>query len=185
MMVTTTRRLTLEELEGTGGPEGLWEVIDGEVVEMPPAGGRHSRLGVRVSRFVGNFVDDHQLGIVFGADGAFILRDEPLLLRVPDVAFVRTERLPANFDDGGFLRVPPDLVVEVLSPFDRSVEVLAKVVMWLEAGVALLWLVDPGAETVTVYRPGDPPRLLTREQTLDGEDILPGFTLAVSAIFAT
>ena len=183
-MVTTTQRLTLDELERSGGPEGRWELIDGEVVEMPPAGAEHSRLGMRIGRFVGNFADEHQLGIVFGADGGFILREEPLLLRVPDVAFVRTERLPANFDDGGYLRVAPDLVVEILSPFDRSVEVLAKVVMWLEAGVALLWLVDPVAETVTVYRPGDPPRLLTREQTLDGADVLPGFTLAVSAIFA-
>ncbi len=183
-MVTTTRRLTLEELERTGGPEGLWEVIDGEVVEMPSAGGRHSQLGMRIGWFVTSFVNQHHLGIVYGADGGFILRGEPLLLRVPDVAFVRTERLPANYDDGGFLRVAPDLVVEVISPSDRMVEVLAKVVMWLEAGVALLWLVDPVAMTVTVYRPDDPPRTLTRDETLDGGDLLPGFTLAVSAIFA-
>jgi Uma2 family endonuclease len=183
-MVTTTRRLTLEELERTGGPEGRWELIDGEVVEMPPAGGKHSFVGVRMSWFIADFVYEHQLGFVFGADGGFILREEPLLLRVPDVAFVRTERLPANFDNGGFLRVAPDLVVEILSPSDRITEVLAKIVMWLEAGVALLWLVDPAAETVTVYRPGELPQTLTREQTLDGGDVLPGFTLAVSAIFA-
>jgi Uma2 family endonuclease len=138
---------------------------------------------VRIIRVLDIFADERQLGTVYGADGGFILRDEPLLLRVPDVAFVRTERLPANYDDGGFLRVAPDLVVEIISPSDRVVEVLAKVVMWLEAGVALLWLVDPVAMTVTVFRPDDPPHTLTRDQTLDGGDVLPGFTLPVRAVF--
>ncbi len=184
-MVTTTRRITLAELEQDGGPEGLWEIIKGELIEMAPAGGKHGRIWGAVHAHLWQFVVPRGLGYVYGADTGFILADDPLVLRVPDVAVVRTERLPTDFDDGGYLRVAPDLVVEVLSPSDQLAAVLAKVVVWLEAGTRLVWLVDPATETVTVFGRERQPRVLSADQFLDGEDVLPGFTLAVSAIFAT
>ena len=113
-----------------------------------------------------------------------MLSEQPLTLRVPDVAVVRTSRLPEGYDDGGFLRLAPDLVVEIISPSDRMVEVLAKVVMWLEAGTALVWLVNPAARTVTVFSPEGSPQVLTVQDTLDGGDLLPGFSLLVREIFA-
>lgn len=103
---------------------------------------------------------------------------------MPDVGFVRTERLPEGFDDGGFLRVAPALVVEIIAPSDRMVEVLAKVVIWLEAGTSLVWLVNVVAQTVTVYVPDGDLQVLTVEDTLDGGDLLPGFSLPVRDIFA-
>lgn len=183
-MVTTTSRITLAELERVGGPEGRWEIIEGELIEMPPAGAEHSRRGMEIGSALVAFVKPRQLGLVYGADGGFVLSEQPLTLRVPDVAFVQTSWLPEGFDDGGFLRRAPDLVVEIISPSDRMVEVLAKVVMWLEAGTALVWLVSPGDRTVTVFTPEGSPQVLTVQDMLDGGDLLPGFSLPVREIFA-
>lgn len=183
-MVTTSRHITVAELERDGAPEGLWELINGELVEMPPAGGRHGRLGMRFGVRVGSYVEAHRLGHVYDAQTGFVISEDPPTVRVPDVAFVRTERLPANFDDGGFLRVIPDLVIEVISPSDRAVEVLAKVVMWLEAGVRAVWVADPVAETITVYTSDAAPRVLRSGDILDGGEILPGFSVLVRDIFA-
>lgn len=183
-MVTTASQITIEELERTGGPEGLWELINGEFVEMPAAGGRHGRLGVKISSRLEVFVSDRELGYVYDAQTGFVLSEQPPTIRVPDVAFVQTERLPDGFDDGGFLRVAPDLVVEIISPSDRMVNVLAKVVMWLEAGTSLLWQVNPIAQTVTVYTPDGEPKVHTVDDTLDGGELLPGFSLPVRDIFA-
>ncbi|MDQ3693598.1 MAG: Uma2 family endonuclease [Chloroflexota bacterium] len=183
-MVTTTRRITLAELERDGGPEGLWEVINGELIEMSPAGGKHGRIWNAINAHLWQFVVPNGLGLVYGADTGFILAEDPLQLRLPDVGYVSYERLPADFDDGGYPRVAPDLAVEVLSPSDRSVPVLAKVMTWLEAGTALVWLVDPEAETVTVFGSAASPRVVTIDQTLDGGDVLPGLMLPVRDIFA-
>jgi len=183
-MVTTTRSVTLEELERDGGPEGWWEVINGELTELLPAGGKHGRIWGAIYAHLWNFVVPNRRGHVYGADTGFVLVVDPLTLRAPDVGFIRAERLPADFDDGGYLRVVPDIVVEVLSPSDRLAPALSKVAAWLEAGVAVVWLVDPTAETVTIFGPEASPRVLTIEQTLDGGDVLSGFTLSVRDIFA-
>ena len=82
-----------------------------------------------------------------------------------------------------FLRVVPDLVVEIIFPSDSHREVLAKVALYLELGVRLVWLADPEAKSVTVYRTGRDPQVLTVADALNGEDVLPGFTLPVSVIF--
>jgi Uma2 family endonuclease len=185
MMVTTTRHITVEDLERDGVPEGQWEIVNGELIEMPPAGGEPSRLALEIGSSLVGFVKPRRLGQVYGADGGFVLSEHPLTLRSPDVGFVKTERLPENFRDGGYLRVVPDLVVEVISPSDRMVRVLAKVVMWLEAGVALLWLANPVAMTVTVYTSDDQPRVLSNDDILDGGNVLPGFSIPVREIFAT
>ncbi|MDQ3693600.1 MAG: Uma2 family endonuclease [Chloroflexota bacterium] len=182
-MVTVTKRVTLEELERDGAPEGFWEVINGELIEMPPASFEHSWIGMRIGRLIGNYVDAHRLGVVFGADGGVVLAKDPLTLRAPDVGYVRHDRLPAASDAEVFLRVTPDLVVEIRSRFARSAPALAKAAMWLESGTALVWLVDAEAETVTVFAPQSGPRVVTMAETLDGGDILPGFTLPVRDIF--
>ncbi|MDQ3694175.1 MAG: Uma2 family endonuclease [Chloroflexota bacterium] len=184
-MVTTARRITLAEIERDGPPEGQWEIINGELIEMPPAGGRHSRIGMEIGGALLPFVKPRRLGLVYNADAGFILAEDPLLLRAPDVSFVRTERLPPDHDDGGYLHVAPDLAVEIISKFDRPVAVLAKAVSWLEAGVSLVWVVAPASQTVTVISTERDPRTLTVDETLDGGAIVPGFTLPLRDIFAT
>ena len=84
----------------------------------------------------------------------------------------------------GFRPGAPDLAVEVMSPGDTKREVADKVAEWLEAGAAMVWVVDPKLRAVTVYRPFTDSVTLTAGDTLDGGDVVPGFQIAVSEIFA-
>lgn len=80
--------------------------------------------------------------------------------------------------------MPPDLAVEVLSPTDRLSEALAKVAMYLEAGVSLVWLIDPRKRTATVFRQNELPETMGEDDALDGEEVLPGFTLPLAVLFS-
>jgi Uma2 family endonuclease len=84
----------------------------------------------------------------------------------------------------GYYRLAPDLVVEVNSASDRASDVLAKAVMWLDAGVRLVWVADPPTGTVTVYTPDSVARLLRDDQILDGGEVLPDFRVSLADLFA-
>jgi Uma2 family endonuclease len=99
------------------------------------------------------------------------------------VAFVSTERLPEGRVPEAFLRGAPDLAVEVLSRSDNPVDVQQKIRDYLEAGARLVWVAAPQARTVTVYRPDGSARLLREPESLDGEDVLPGFSLPLVRLF--
>ncbi len=85
----------------------------------------------------------------------------------------------------GYAEVPPDLVVEIVSPGDTRREVRGKARMWLSYGVALVWVVQPDTRTVDVYEPARAAVTLTERDTLDGLETLPGFTCVISDIFDT
>ena len=180
--MATTKLWTVEELERDGPPEGRWELIDGELVEMSPSGRTASKVATWIAHLLLGFVTPRRLGEVYGADGGFVVFPGRELIRVPDVAFVSADRVPPA-QHTGFLRLAPDLAVEVVSPFDRPGEVVAKAAMWLEAGVRLLWVVDPEARTVAVHVPGAPVRLLRDGDALDGGDVVEGFHVAVADLF--
>jgi Uma2 family endonuclease len=121
---------------------------------------------------------------VFSADGGIVLFPERQLVRVPDVAFVRAERILPLEDRAGFTRFAPDIAVEVLSPNDRLGEVDAKVRMYLDAGVRHSWVVDPRMRSVAVYALGRPVVHLGENDDLDGGDVLPEFRVPVRELFA-
>ena len=150
------------------------ELIAGELFETVPSGRRTSRVGLRFGGGIERFATEHDLGDVFGADVGVVFRESPMLLLGPDAAFVRAERLPMD-DETWFLRVVPDLVIEVVSPSDTRREVAAKVALYLELGVELVWVADLEDRTVAVYRPGREPRVIEGDAAVDGEDVLPGF----------
>jgi Uma2 family endonuclease len=181
--VIATRPITIEEFE-TMPLEGRWELIDGELVEMTPSADESSSTGATILGFLAQHVRAGRLGRLYGADGGFVLFPDRPTVRVPDVAFVRVERMPQGQARKSFPRLAPDLVVEVLSPSDRASEVVAKLEMYQEAGVPLIWLVDPEAMTVTIIASGTSTRVLRSGDTLDGGDVLPGFTVPVTEIFA-
>lgn len=181
--MATSRAMTVEELE-RAPLEGRYELIDGELVELAPSGGDASNVGAVVAFFLIAHVRPRRLGKVFGANGGFVLFPDRQLVRVPDAAFVRADRLPPIEEQQGFLRLAPDLAVEAVSPFDRATEVEAKVAMYLEAGVRLVWVIHPRSRRVTVYQPDREARLLREGDELDGGEVLPGFRLAVAELFA-
>ncbi len=160
----------------------LCELVDGVLVEKA-MGYRESFLAVWIATELNKFIVPRNLGLVTGADG--MIRLFPGMVRIPDVAFVSWERVP-----GG--RVPrepiphlvPDLAVEVLSESNTGAEMTRKRHEYFEAGVRLLWLVDPDAHTVTVFTGHDQSATFGADQVLDGGTVLPGFTLSLRDLFA-
>lgn len=101
----------------------------------------------------------------------------------PDFAFTRRQRLTSEQPERAYLTVIPDFVVEVLSPCERAGHISTKLRLYLEAGVRLIWIVNPTARTVEVHAAGAAVRFFGQLDTLDGGDLLPGFSLAVSELF--
>ena len=150
---------------------------------MTPAGSFHGRIEDNIHCQVSVFVRENHLGMVFPGDTGFILERGPDTVRSPDVAFVRRERIP-SVPPQGFFPGSPDLAVEIRSPDERPKEIEDKIRGYLAAGSLVVWDVDPTARTVTVHRPGAEPEVLGEDDTLAEESLLPGFSLAVKAIFA-
>ena len=120
-----------------------------------------------------------------GGDGepGFLLTINPDTVRAADVAFVRRERLEGVGRVRGYWDGAPDLAVEVISPNDLYTEVDEKVAEWLEYGTRLVFVVNPRRRTVAVHRPGQPVRILSENDLLDGEDVVPGWTLPTRDLF--
>lgn len=128
------------------------------------------------------FVEAHDLGRVYAAETGFKIESEPDTVRAPDASFVSRERT-AGPDPVGFPQMAPDLVVEILSHDDRPGEVLAKVGAWLSAGSRLVWVVDSEKRTARVYRADGSEAILAPGDSLNGEDVLPGFSCPLADIW--
>jgi Uma2 family endonuclease len=178
--MVATKQITVDEFE-TMPREGNWELIDGELFEVSPAGNRSGWISGRLFSRIEQFVRAHDLGWAFPPETGFILFGDRATVRSPDAAFVRSERMPELTDH--FAAVAPDLAVEVLSPADRMADALSKVAMYLEAAVQLVWLVDPKERTVIVFRPDVSPKSRGSDDTLEGGDLLPGLTIPLAEIF--
>ena len=181
--MVATRKWTVEELEANP-PEGNWELVEGELVMMSPAGEESGAVAAAIAVLVGFHVRANRLGRSYGADTGFRPFAEIETVRAPDFAVVRGDRLAAIKDRERFLPLAPDLAVEVLSATDRRSAALSKCGWWLEVGTALVWLVDPERRAVTVFTPDEPPRTLAEGDTLDGGDVIPGLSIPVADIFA-
>lgn len=182
--MATTRLMTAKDLWelGESGSSGR-ELIRGELREMSPAGDEHGELSASILWFLMLHVRQHNLGTVYAAETGFFIARDPDIVLAPDAAFVQSRRLRDDRDRSTFVEIPPDLVVEVNSPSDRISDVTDKVMIYLDAGVRMVWVVDPRRRIVTVYIPDHTAKILTTDDELDGGDVLPGFRLAVSEIF--
>jgi Uma2 family endonuclease len=161
----------------------LYELIDGVLVEKS-TGYRESLVAGWILTALNVFVMPRKLGFVTGADG--IIRLFPGLVRIPDVAYVSRERLPdGKVPNEPVPQVVPDLAVEVLSAGNTAAEMDRKRGEYFEAGVRLLWIVDPQTRTADVYVPSSKePTTLDESSSLDGGDVLPGFALELRTLFA-
>lgn len=175
--------MTAEELLTMPDDGMRHELVRGELTTMAPAGWEHGVVSARVVELLSSFVRAKGLGVVLTTDTGFTIEREPDTVRAPDAAFVRADRVPAPEDRRGFAELAPDLVVEVVSPNDRWTEVTDKALMWLDAGVRLVWVVDPAKRLVVVHRERGDDRL-RGDAVLDGEDVLPGFRLPLADLFA-
>lgn len=127
------------------------------------------------------YVEGRDLGVVLAFEVGFQLSSNPDTVRAPDVAFISKERAP-NAQLAGYPTLSPDVVVEVLSPNDRAGYVLRKVSDWLNAGSRLVWIIDPVKRIARVYRQDDTELVIGEGGTLDGEDVLPGFSCPLASV---
>jgi Uma2 family endonuclease len=171
-MTVERRVMTAEELARLPDDGMRRELVRGELYTMPPAGWEHGSISGRLAASLIPFVEDHDLGGVGVGDVGFILARDPDLVRAPDVAFIRKDRLPEGGLARGFVRGAPDLAVEVVSPNDRYGDVDEKVADWLAHGTRLVLVVNPRPRTVGVHRPDAPVRTLGEDDTLDGGDVV-------------
>lgn len=178
-----TRLITADELLEMDLEPGRYDLIDGDLYHMAPAGDGHGRTTLRVTLPVGVFVERHGLGEIFAAETGFVLSIDPDVVVAPDFAFVRHGRLDANRDGRGYVRLIPDLAVEVVSPSDYPRLIQLKIDKYLGAGIPLLVMVYPDRRMIRVYRRGSEPEDLGIGEILDGGDVLPGFQLPVADIF--
>jgi len=165
------------------GDIGRCELIKGEISHMAAAGWEHGSVEIQISTALWIFVRAHKLGRVHPSDTGFIIRRNPDTVRVPDVAFVRKDRVPQG-PHRGYYDGAPDLAVEVVSPSDSWSEVLDKVTDWLNAGTASVWVVDPPSKTIHAYRGNQQPMIYKGDDELREETLLPGFALKLADVFA-
>ena len=184
-MTIAARTYTIDEFMRMPNPiDGTrQELVRGEIREMPPAGEEHGSIGMVISGYMFVYLREQKLGKVYQDTGIVI---DPVLNTVlgPDVAFVRKERFSGRVT--GALPVVPDLAVEIWSPhdYDHPTKAGDKIQEYLRAGVPIVWAVDMRKKRVFVYHANYPaPEMLEIDQELSGEDVLPGFTLKVRALF--
>lgn len=177
-----TRPMTAEEVFALPESDVQYELVRGQLREVPMAGWRHGWIEVNIIVVLANDPVARGTGRTVTGDTAFVLARDPDTVRIPDVAFVRHERLPPPLVSGR-AALSPDLAVEIHSPNDRPGEVQQKVADYFAAGVQLVWLVDPDEQTVEIWTPGGLDHRYTAAETIDGGAVIPGFRCPVARFF--
>lgn len=186
-VVTSPRQLmTAEEFANwVHRPENAnkcFELVRGEVIQLPPAFLGQGVICSNASFLLVSYSRQRRKGFVTGNDAGVVLEKDPDTVRGPDVAYYdecqSLDELVTKYAD-----IPPRLAVEVLSPNDRFSKTIKKINDYLRNGVGLVWFLDPADRTVTVYRAGKEPYVVSNDQELTGDDVLPDFRCRVSDFF--
>jgi Uma2 family endonuclease len=173
--------LTASELEQMPDDDSVQiELDEGELITMPPAGEEHGYCGSDIAFILTGFVKQHRLGRVYSIETGFRLRDD--IVRAPDVAFVRQERVNA-IRSKGFAKGAPDLAVEIFSPSDNVRQLMRKVKQYFAAGCHTVWIVYPDRQEVQVLDSSGTDRLLRVGDVIEAPELLPGFSAPISAFF--
>ena len=180
------RLMTLEEVFALPDDGMDRDLIRGELRETPVTrrNRRHGRVEIRIGRFLDDWLDaqPEPRGEVVGGEAGFRLRRDPDTGVGIDVAYVSAE-VAARSPKAPFFDGPPVLAVEILSPSDQQGDVDDKIELYLESGVAIVWVVNPRFRTVVAYRPGAEPELFNVRHELSAEPALPGFRVPVAQLF--
>lgn len=177
--VVQTRLMTAEDLIGLPDEYELYEGVPHQVAAAPDG----SAIAANLILLLGPFVQPKRLGLNFVTDASFRLVRNPDTLLLPDVAFVRAERIRTRDDLSYPFEGTPDLAVEVRSPSDRVADLNRKMHRYLAAGTLLGWAIDPLSRSVAVYRPGEEPVVLRGNDTLTAGDLIPDFSVVVADVF--
>jgi Uma2 family endonuclease len=171
-MAVPAKCATEDDLRATPRDGRKYELVDGEI-RVSPGGGRHSLVSLKLASRLLAFVTERAAGHAFDSSMGFRLPGGNV--RSPDASFVAAGRFEADTPPDDFADLAPDLAVEVLSPSERPRAVLDKVGEYLEAGVRLVWVIDPRSAKAIVYRSLTDVTELQTGDALDGGEVLPGF----------
>jgi Uma2 family endonuclease len=159
-----------------------YELNDGKLIIMAPPGDIHGRRQSKIIQYLGVIGEDLGHGEVRGEVG-IVLRRNPDRVVGADAAFVLKKSLPVKRSPEGYLETIPELVIEVRSKNDTPKEIADKNNEYFDAGVELIWLVDPERRTVTAHRRGMPDQVFLEANTLTCH-LIPGFAVPVAKLFA-
>ena len=173
---------TAEDLERLSAQGYRYELIKGELHERVFPGGLHGSSTSRLSFYVNAAVLPHDLGITFAGGTGFLVESNPDTVLAPDFAFVSKGNPPSPLPDG-YVAIVPDIVLKTRSPSNSKKYAFAKVRLWLEFGVKVVWKMNPRMRLLTVYRTHQAPRSLGEADTLDGGDVLPGLSVPIAKLF--
>ena len=158
------------------------ELVEGEL-RMAPTGFNHEDITVQLTARLHAFVTKYKLGIVCGSNLGCWMQSGNLLC--PDVSFISRVRVPRSVEDRQrYFHGAPDLVIEVVSPWDRDARLREKMADYFASGARRAWVVNSREKSALVYTAADAMRLLRLTDALDGEDVLPGFRLPLAELFA-
>ncbi len=178
---TTTKLISGEELLAMGDI-GRCELVEGKIIMLSPTGSRHGSVEGNFYDALRAFVRPRQLGFVKVGEVGIYTHRNPDTVRAADVLFISKERA-AKLGSSGYLDIAPDLVVEVMSPDDRWIDVTQKLREYFGAGVRLVWMAEPATRTVYAYRSLTDVREFGANETLSGDEVLPGFGVPVTELF--
>jgi len=181
--------MTVDEMDAIPDDRWAYELVQGVLVRMPLSSFGASSLGSRLLARLQVYVEDNGLGAVTGEQGGYRLDpahpDETEL--GPDIAFVRTDRLPSPTAPDYYKKAPtlaPDLAVEVASENQYAPGMAAKARLYLTFGTRLVWIIWPRYRRIDVWHPGDEtPKVQGVDDVLTGEDVVPGFTYPIARLF--
>ncbi len=182
-MTTAKKLLTADDLLAMPDDGKKYELVRGELIEMPPPGFMHGVVVRRIGQRFGNFVDEHSPGFVVTSEVGIYSEREPDTVIAPDCAVISLERIPKPFPIRGYIfGVVPDLVVEVISP-GYSMAAEARAQMWLAAGVRLALVAYIAPQEIIAHSEDGLVRRFGINDTLTCEPVLPGFACRVAEIF--
>lgn len=179
----TAALLSAEDFELVAQVMGPCELVRGEVVPISPGGILHSQVTMNAARLLDSHVRPLKIGRVLTGEAGVIVARRPDTVRGADVAFISYQRLPRGLSEHGFLKQPPELVIEVLSKDTSWTKMEEKVADYHAMGVDLVWVLDPQTVTLRAYPRGGAPLVLRDTDQATADPQVPGFVVAVSAFF--
>jgi Uma2 family endonuclease len=180
----SVRPMTFEEAARLDPNEQPGEIVDGEWVPVTKSPWRHGEITSTINFLLRLYAREHAGWSVSVADPGVKLARNPDRLRGPDVAMVRAERVPTGKGVDGWLDGAPDVVVEVAGDSQTISEMTKKALEYLAAGAKMVWVVDAEPQRVVLFTPPNHVKILGSDDTLDGGDVLPGFSCKVADMFA-
>jgi Uma2 family endonuclease len=183
-MATTTRSISADELLHMPENGVRHELVRGELRTMTPPGAEHGRVAATIGGLLFTHARKTGNGMTMAAETGFMLARDPDTVRAPDAAYVTKERAEKIGRTAKYWPEAPNFAVEVISPEDSYHEVQDKALEWLRAGTIAVLVLDPPKRTATVYRGQGDAHVYGAGDTLDLNDAVPGFSVAVADLFA-